>query len=168
MDLYSGYINKLIDELSGLPGIGSKSAQRLAFHLIGLPEAKVNRIANAMIQARQNVRYCKECFTLTDNELCPMEPVILLGIALKEAVAQNRLRRVLPLLIIQAVNAAEIRYPALGADSCAAEKHDIVALRDPFFKLFNLRVHWLHLHSTPINGDIIQHISRIDKAADIF
>ena len=56
MDLYSGYINKLIDELSGLPGIGSKSAQRLAFHLIGLPEAKVNRIANAMIQARQNVR----------------------------------------------------------------------------------------------------------------
>ena len=62
MDLYSGYINKLIDELSGLPGIGSKSAQRLAFHLIGLPEAKVNRIANAMIQARQNVRYCKECF----------------------------------------------------------------------------------------------------------
>ena len=60
MDLYSGYINKLIDELSGLPGIGSKSAQRLAFHLIGLPEAKVNRIANAMIQARQNVRYCKE------------------------------------------------------------------------------------------------------------
>ena len=52
MDLYSGYINKLIDELSGLPGIGSKSAQRLAFHLIGLPEAKVNRIANAMIQAR--------------------------------------------------------------------------------------------------------------------
>lgn len=72
MDLYSGYINKLIDELSGLPGIGSKSAQRLAFHLIGLPEAKVNRIANAMIQARQNVRYCKECFTLTDNELCPI------------------------------------------------------------------------------------------------
>ena len=94
MDLYSGYINKLIDELSGLPGIGSKSAQRLAFHLIGLPEAKVNRIANAMIQARQNVRYCKECFTLTDNELCPMKPVILLRVTLKEAVAQNCLRRV--------------------------------------------------------------------------
>ena len=72
MDLYSGYINKLIDELSGLPGIGSKSAQRLAFHLIGLPEAKVNRIANAMIQARQNVRYCKECFTMTDREICPV------------------------------------------------------------------------------------------------
>ena len=72
MDLYSGYINKPIDELSGLPGIGSKSAQRLAFHLINLPEAKVERIANAMISAKKNVRYCKECFTLTDNELCPI------------------------------------------------------------------------------------------------
>ena len=51
MDLYSGYINKLIDELSGLPGIGSKSAQRLAFHLIGLPEAKVNRKCTAINMA---------------------------------------------------------------------------------------------------------------------
>lgn len=72
MDLYSGYINKLIDELSGLPGIGSKSAQRLAFHLINMPEAKVERIANAMIQAKRKVRYCKNCFTLTDNEICPI------------------------------------------------------------------------------------------------
>lgn len=72
MDLYSGYINKLIEELSGLPGIGSKSAQRLAFHLINLPEAKVSRIANAMVQAKQNVRYCRECFTLTDSEICPI------------------------------------------------------------------------------------------------
>ena len=72
MDLYSGYINKLIDELAGLPGIGNKSAQRLAFHLINLPEAKVERIATAMGSAKKNVRYCKECFTLTDNELCPI------------------------------------------------------------------------------------------------
>ena len=40
MDLYSGHINKLIDELSGLPGIGSKSAQRLAFHLINMPKVQ--------------------------------------------------------------------------------------------------------------------------------
>lgn len=72
MDLYSGYINKLIDELAALPGIGSKSAQRLAFHLINLPEAKVQRLANAMVQARQKVRYCRECFMLTDNEICPI------------------------------------------------------------------------------------------------
>ena len=72
MDLYSGHINKLIDELAALPGIGSKSAQRLAFHLINMPQEKVKHLAEVMIEARENVRYCKECFTLTDLELCPV------------------------------------------------------------------------------------------------
>ena len=72
MDLYSNYINKLIDELAALPGIGSKSAQRLAFHLINMPQGKVERLANSMIQAKQNVRYCRECFTLTDTDVCPI------------------------------------------------------------------------------------------------
>lgn len=72
MDLYSGHINKLIDELSALPGIGSKSAQRLAFHLINMPKDKVVRLTRAIIEAKENVRYCKECFTLTDNEICPV------------------------------------------------------------------------------------------------
>lgn len=72
MNLYGGQINKLIEELESLPGIGSKSAQRLAFHLIGMPEEKVERIANTMIEARKNVRYCKYCYTLTDNEVCPI------------------------------------------------------------------------------------------------
>lgn len=72
MDLYSGHINKLIDELSGLPGIGSKSAQRLAFHLINMPKDKVNRLAKTILEAKENVRYCKECFTLTDSDICPV------------------------------------------------------------------------------------------------
>lgn len=72
MNLYSGHINKLIDELSGLPGIGSKSAQRLAFHLINMPKSRVERLAKTIIDAKENVRYCKECFTLTDNEICPV------------------------------------------------------------------------------------------------
>lgn len=72
MNLYGGQINKLIEELESLPGIGSKSAQRLAFHLIGLPEEKVERIANTMISARKNVRYCSCCYTLTDKEICPI------------------------------------------------------------------------------------------------
>ncbi|MDE7404556.1 MAG: recombination mediator RecR [Lachnospiraceae bacterium] len=72
MDLYSGHINKLIDELSGLPGIGSKSAQRLAFHLINMPKSRVERLARTIIDAKENVRYCKACFTLTDNEICPV------------------------------------------------------------------------------------------------
>ena len=72
MDLYSGYINKLIEELASLPGIGSKSAQRLAFHLINMPQGKVERLAKSIVEAKQNVRYCKECFTLTDSEVCPI------------------------------------------------------------------------------------------------
>ena len=72
MELYSGQINKLIEELAALPGIGSKSAQRLAFHLINMPKERVDRLANVMIEARANVRYCKECYTLTDKEICPI------------------------------------------------------------------------------------------------
>ena len=72
MDLYSGYINKLIEEFAALPGIGNKSAQRLAFHLISMPQEKVNRLAKVMIDARANIKYCKNCFTLTDTELCPV------------------------------------------------------------------------------------------------
>lgn len=72
MDLYSGHINKLIDELSGLPGIGSKSAQRLAFHLINMPKDKVNKLAKTILEAKENVRYCEMCFTLTDHEICPV------------------------------------------------------------------------------------------------
>ncbi|MBD5544823.1 MAG: recombination protein RecR [Lachnospiraceae bacterium] len=72
MDLYSGYINKLIEELAGLPGIGAKSAQRLAFHIINLPKERVERFANTMLEAKRNVRYCSCCFTLTDQEICPI------------------------------------------------------------------------------------------------
>lgn len=72
MELYSGHINKLIEELAALPGIGSKSAQRLAFHLINMPQDKVNRLAAAIVDAKANVRYCRECFTLTDKEICPV------------------------------------------------------------------------------------------------
>ena len=72
MDLYSGHINKLIEELSGLPGIGAKSAQRLAFHLINMPKERVERLASAILEAKANVRYCNECFTLTDQEICPV------------------------------------------------------------------------------------------------
>ena len=72
MDLYSGHINKLIEELAALPGIGSKSAQRLAFHLINMPKSRVERLANTILDARENVRYCKECYTLTDQDICPV------------------------------------------------------------------------------------------------
>ncbi len=72
MDYYSNQISRLIEEFSCLPGIGAKSAARLAFHLIHMPEADVKRLADTMVEARQKVRYCKVCCTLTDSELCPI------------------------------------------------------------------------------------------------
>lgn len=72
MKMYSGYINQLIDELAALPGIGEKSAQRLAFHIINMSEPRVKKLSNAIMTAKQNVKYCKTCFTLTDQEICPV------------------------------------------------------------------------------------------------
>ena len=72
MDYYSSQITRLIEQLSKLPGIGTKSAQRLAFHIINMPMEQVEELAGAMREARNNIRYCKECFTLTDQELCPI------------------------------------------------------------------------------------------------
>ena len=72
MDYYSSQITKLIEELSKLPGIGSKSAQRLAFHIINMPEESVTSLASSITEAKHNDHYCKECFTLTDQELCPI------------------------------------------------------------------------------------------------
>ena len=72
MDYFSSKISALIDELARLPGIGSKSAQRMAFHIIHMPESQVQHLADVLIDAKKNVRYCSECFTLTDQERCPI------------------------------------------------------------------------------------------------
>ena len=72
MDLYSGHINRLIDELAALPGIGGKSAQRLAFYIINMPKDRVERLASALTDAKENVHYCNICCTLTDDDICPI------------------------------------------------------------------------------------------------
>ncbi|MBO6206950.1 MAG: recombination protein RecR [Lachnospiraceae bacterium] len=72
MDLYTGDINQLITELGALPGIGSKTAERMAFHIINLPHDRVKRLSDIIIRAKENVKYCRECCTLTDQELCPV------------------------------------------------------------------------------------------------
>lgn len=72
MDYFSSQISKLIEELSRLPGIGAKSAQRLAFHIINMPEEQVKKLSTSIIEAKKNIKYCKECCTLTDRELCPI------------------------------------------------------------------------------------------------
>ena len=72
MDYYSSQISRLIEEFSKLPGIGPKSAQRLAFHIINRPIEEVKSLSDAIIEAKEHVRYCKQCYTLTDRELCPI------------------------------------------------------------------------------------------------
>lgn len=70
MEVYSGYINKLIGCLENLPGIGSKSAQRMAFHIINMPKGHAEMLAKSILEAKQNIKYCKKCFTLTDGDVC--------------------------------------------------------------------------------------------------
>ena len=72
MDYYSSRISKLIEELSSLPGIGNKTAQRLAFHILNMPEVDVQRLADTIVDARHNIRYCRTCCTLTDEDECPI------------------------------------------------------------------------------------------------
>jgi recombination protein RecR len=72
LEYYGSSIGKLIEALSSLPGIGKKSAQRLAFHIVSMPEEQGKSIADAFVDARTNVHFCKCCCTLTDGELCPI------------------------------------------------------------------------------------------------
>ena len=72
MEYYSNQIGQLVEQLSSLPGIGAKTAQRLAFHIIDMPQERVEKLAETMVSARKTIRYCKECLTLTDQELCPI------------------------------------------------------------------------------------------------
>ena len=69
MDYYSSQISKLIEELSKLPGIGNKTAQRLAFHIINMPEEQVARLSGAIRDAKHNVRYCRECLRAVQRDV---------------------------------------------------------------------------------------------------
>lgn len=72
MDGYSDALGNLVDQLAKLPGIGRKSAQRLAFHILKQSSKEANMLADAIVQAKEKIRYCKLCYNLTDQELCPI------------------------------------------------------------------------------------------------
>ncbi|MBR4015875.1 MAG: recombination protein RecR [Anaerotignum sp.] len=72
MNYYGNPMTKLIEELAALPGIGGKSAQRLAFHIIQMPKEKVEALSAAILEAKENVRYCSVCCNLTEEEVCPV------------------------------------------------------------------------------------------------
>ncbi len=69
---YTAPVQALIDELGRLPGIGPKSAQRIAFHLLKMPADDANRLAQAISEAKARVRFCARCFNIADDELCPI------------------------------------------------------------------------------------------------
>ena len=70
MDFFPAALEALIDQFARLPGVGRKSAQRLAFYVMNLPEGEANAFADAIIKARENVHVCPKCQNLTDAELC--------------------------------------------------------------------------------------------------
>ena len=69
---YEGPIQDLVDELNRLPGIGPKSAQRLAFHIIKSAAPDAKRLAEAIVRAKERVRFCRECFGVSEGELCKL------------------------------------------------------------------------------------------------
>ena len=68
--MYEGPIQDLIDELSRLPGIGPKSAQRLAFHLVKAPPDEAKRLAETILQAKDRISFCRECGNVAEGDLC--------------------------------------------------------------------------------------------------
>ena len=72
MKYYSEHISKLIEELERLPGIGTRMAQRLAFHIVNMPADRVGALSDSIREAKENIRFCKICCTLTDSEVCPI------------------------------------------------------------------------------------------------
>lgn len=68
--MYEGPIQDLVDELARLPGIGPKSAQRLAFYIVKAQAEDARRLAEAIVAAKENVRFCRECFSVSEGELC--------------------------------------------------------------------------------------------------
>lgn len=72
MDYYGSSITQLIEAFKALPGVGTKSAQRMAFHVIRMPVEQVDQMARALTEARRKVRFCRVCQTVTDEEVCPI------------------------------------------------------------------------------------------------
>lgn len=70
MEYFALPLQNLIEEFEKLPGIGSKTAQRLAFHILNQPIEKAERFANALVEAKKKLCYCKECQNLSDKEIC--------------------------------------------------------------------------------------------------
>ena len=72
MNYYGKELSRLIDQLSALPGVGPKTAQRLAFHIVSMPQQQVEALAESITNAKSRICFCRQCCTITDQELCPI------------------------------------------------------------------------------------------------
>ena len=72
MNYYGKELSRLIEQLAALPGIGGKTAQRLAFHIVNMPAEQVEALAGSIMNAKSNIRFCRECCTITDQDVCPI------------------------------------------------------------------------------------------------
>ena len=72
MDYYVTPLQNLIEEFEKLPGIGSKTARRLAYHIVNLPKEKTDKFAKAIIEAKAKIKYCSVCQNFSEDELCPL------------------------------------------------------------------------------------------------
>ncbi len=72
MQFFPAALQNLADQFARLPGVGSKTAQRLAFHVLSLPDGEAEEFANAILEAKKQVHTCPVCQNLTDRELCPV------------------------------------------------------------------------------------------------
>ena len=99
MQFFPAALQELADQFARLPGIGGKTAQRLAFHVLGLPLEEAEEFANAILEAKKTVHTCPRCQNLTDRELCPIcdddmrdQGVICVVAEPKDVIAMERSR----------------------------------------------------------------------------
>lgn len=97
--MYEGVVQDLIDELGRLPGVGPKSAQRIAFHLLQAEEPDVRRLADVLIEVKAKVKFCTVCFNVSEDDLCRIcrdprrDPTVLCVVEeYKDVVAIERTR----------------------------------------------------------------------------
>jgi recombination protein RecR len=107
--MFEAPIQRLIDELSRLPGIGQRSAQRLAFHLLHVEEVDARRLAEAIVQMREQVRLCERCFNVTDTAECSICRDLR-----RDATAVCVVERAQDIVVVEKTQEFRGRYHVLG------------------------------------------------------
>ncbi len=166
MSTFPRPVAKLIDELSRLPGIGTKSAQRLAFHILNTNESDAIRLSESIIEARQKIKYCSRCFNMTDVDPCPIcsnskrdESMLCVVESSKDVIAMEKTKEFFGLYHV--LHGAISPIDGIGVDD--------IKLRELIVRLQSEPVEELILATNPtIEGEATaMYISKLLKATDI-